>query len=489
MSSGEFTSVMFTSLLPEIGLVILAGILLVLDILWKNRPEQREKSFGWVTAGGLLILMGLSITFSQPGQNSELTWGGILRFDQAGFVFRLIFLGAAAMTALFASHYDGLKGRGEFYSLMLVSTLGMSLAASSADLIMVYLAIETTAIPLYVLSGFLLRNEKSVEAGIKYMLFGAMTSAIMLYGFSLLYGLTGTSKLYEISDLLKQQSLNPILVAGVMALIIVGLTFKISAVPFHFWAPDVYQGAPTPISGFLSTASKAAGFAVTLRILQVIFPEQTAIWSILTGVVATASMLVGNYLALAQKNIKRLLAYSSIAQAGYILIGVASGTQFGATATIYYLMAYLVTNLAAFGIVSVVEKKLGSSEISAFSGLSRRSPVLALTMLIAFLSLGGIPPFAGFFSKLLVFGSAMEAGMVWLVFVGIFNAIISLYYYLKILKVMYLDPPVENQTLSEKGLSWKVALGLCVAGILILGVWFAPWYSLAGGAATALWIY
>ncbi len=489
MGSGEFTPVMLTALLPELGLVGLALLLLGLDLLWKNKPELREKSLSWITAGGLLVIMALAVFVSQPGATDELVWGGMLRFDHSGFVFRLVFLSGAALTALFASQYTWLRGRGEFYMLLLISTLGMCLVAASADLIMLYLAIETTAIPLYILAGFLIRKQESVEAGIKYMLFGAMTSAVMLYGFSLLYGLTGSTQMYALRELLAAQGPMTGLVVGILALVMVGLTFKMSAAPFHFWAPDVYQGAPTPISGFLSTASKAAGFAASLRILQVVFADQSAAWSILIGLIAAASMLVGNYLALAQKNIKRMLAYSSIAQAGYILIGIAAATEFGASATVYYLMAYLVTNLAAFGIVSVVENVVGSDEISAFAGLSRRSPVLALAMLTAMLSLGGVPPFAGFFGKLLVFGAAVDANMIWLVVVGIFNAIISLYYYLKILKVMYLDRPADEKPLPKAAFSWQVALGVCVLGIFILGVWFAPWYSMSQGAAVSLWVY
>jgi NADH-quinone oxidoreductase subunit N len=489
MSAGEFTPQMFAALLPEMGLVILALVLMGLDLLWKYKEDLRAKSLSWITAGGLVVIMALAVFAAQPDTQGELVWGGMLRFDQAGFVFRLVFLCGAAMTALFASQYEWLRARGEFYTLLLISTLGMCLVASSADLIMLYLAIETTAIPLYVLSGFLIRKEQSVEAGIKYLLFGAMTSAIMLYGFSLLYGITGTTQMYAIRDALAGQSGMSGLLIGVMALVMVGLAFKISAAPFHFWAPDVYQGAPTPVSGFLSTASKAAGFAGALRILQVVFADQGPAWSILIAILATASMLLGNYLALAQKNMKRLLAYSSIAQAGYILIGLAAGTEFGGTATVYYLIAYLVTNLAAFGIVSVVENRTGSDEIAALSGLSRRAPALALAMLAAMLSLGGVPPFAGFFSKLLVFGAAVDAHMYWLVIVGIFNAVISLYYYLKILKVMYLDAPAEEKTVPAQGAAWKVALGICVLGIFLLGIWFAPWYSLSQGAALALWAY
>jgi NADH-quinone oxidoreductase subunit N len=488
VGSGEFSSVMFLAILPEIGLVLLAAILLILDLAWRDKSEVRNRSLGWITAAGLLVLMIAAILFSNPGSEAQSLWGNMLRFDQAGFVFRMIFLAGAALTALFASQYEWLSQRGEFFVMLLISTLGMSLMASAADLILLFLAIETTSIPLYVLAGFILRSDKSVEAGIKYLLFGAMTSAVMLYGFSLLYGFTGTTHLYELTALLKTGQVPFALLAAVMGLVLVGFAFKVSAVPFHFWAPDVYQGAPTPVAGFLSTASKAAGFVVLLRFLQVVFPEQVASWSLVIAVLATVSMLVGNYLALAQKSVKRLLAYSSIAQAGYILIGVAAGSELGAQGAIYYLMAYLVTNLAAFGIVSLVEKSTGSDDLSAFNGLSRRSPGMALAMLVAMLSLGGIPPFAGFFAKLLVFASAIEAGMVWLAMVGLFNAIIGLYYYLVVLKAIYLYSPETDQPLARPADAWRLALVVCVAGVLLLGFWFAPWFNFAQLATSAIWI-
>ncbi len=490
MGSGEFSAIMFLAILPEIGLVLLAAVLLVLDLIWRDKPNRRGKTLGWVTTIGLVALMAAAVVVSNPGEEMQLLWGNMLRFDQAGFVFRMLFLAGAALTAMFASQYEWLNQRGEFFVLLLVSTLGMSLMASAADLILLFLAVETTSIPLYVMAGFMLRSDRSVEAGIKYLLFGAMTSAVMVYGFSLLYGFSGTTNLYALTTLAQVGQVPFALLAAVLGLVLVGFAFKVSAVPFHFWAPDVYQGAPTPVAGFLSTASKAAGFAALLRVLHVAFPDQAAAWTLAIALLATISMLVGNYLALAQKSVKRLLAYSSIAQAGYILIGVAAGSPLGAQGAVYYLMAYLVTNLAAFGIVSLVEKSTGSDELSAFNGLSRRSPGLALAMLVVMLSLGGIPPFAGFFAKLLVFGSAIQSGMIWLAFVGIFNTVIGLYYYLVVLKTMYLYPPEkEERPLAKASLGWRVALLVCVAGVLLLGFWFSPWFNFAQLTSSAIWIY
>jgi NADH-quinone oxidoreductase subunit N len=486
MAAGTFTSTMLVALLPEIGLVVLAALLLVVDLVWRG---QTRSYLSWLTAAGLFIIAVLGMIFSRPSGEDVLIWGGMLRFDSAGFTFRMIFLVGAALTALYAAVTESVRLHGEFYALMLVSTLGMSLMASSADLVMLFLAIETTSIPLYALAGFILSDQKSVEAGIKYLLFGAMASAILLYGFSLLYGFTGTTQLYDLGSAISAAGLPTVLVVGVISLVLVGFSFKVSAVPFHFWAPDVYQGAPAPVAGFLSTASKAAGFAALMRVMTVAFPAQLGIWTTMIAVLATASMLVGNYLALAQKSFKRLLAYSSIAQAGYMLIGVAAGSEFGSLASTYYLIAYLVTNLAAFGVAALVEKVTGSDDLSAFAGLSRRAPALGLVMIAVMLSLGGIPPFAGFFGKILVFASAMEQGMVWLALVGIFNAIIGLYYYLNVLKIIYVNEPTEPARLPQAALGWRIALAVCVMGILVVGFWFSPFYSAAQSAAASIWMH
>ena len=475
---------MVLAILPEIGLLVLVGIVLALDLLLKHKENRAV--IGWTTAIGLVVIACLAIAFAQPGKDPSSMWGGMLRLDGSGYVFRLVFLVGACLTALFAVESDALRERGEFYLLLLVSAFGMNLMAMSADLIMLYLAIETTSIPLYVMAGFVVRDQKSVEAGIKYLLFGAMTSAVMLFGFSFLYGFTGTTNLYVLAQSLSTAGAPHMAVIAAMLLTLVGFAFKISAVPVHFWAPDVYEGAPTPVAGYLSTASKAAGFAVLMRMLMVAFSEYSPTWIFALGLVAALTMFTGNLLALAQKNIKRLLAYSSIAQAGYILIGVAAGSDFGASGAVYYLMSYLVTNLAAFGIVALASRATGSDEISSYAGLSRRSPGLALALLAALLSLGGIPPFAGFFGKLLVFGAAIQAGQIWLAVVGIINSVIGLYYYLTVMKVVYLYRSEDENKPMPASLSWKVALVVCVLGILVMGVIFAPWYNLATEAAKGL---
>jgi NADH-quinone oxidoreductase subunit N len=280
----------------------------------------------------MLVVAGLALAFARPGDSPTLILGGMLRQDWLTFVFRFIFVFGAGVTALFAMENETIGQRGEFYLLLVVATLGMDLMASSADLIMLYLAIETTSIPLYVLAGFLTRDAKSTEAGLKYLLFGALTSTVMLYGFSLIYGFSGTTQIYELANI----SIKPLLMVGVGLLVVVGFGFKIAAAPFHFWSPDVYEGAPTPVAGFLSTASKAAGFAVLMRFFTAAFTTTIPETTLLLAVLATISMVIGNFLALSQKNFKRLLAYSSIAQAGYILVGVATGVSLGMTGATFY---------------------------------------------------------------------------------------------------------------------------------------------------------
>lgn len=476
---------MFLAILPEIGIVVLALIVLFYDLAV---GEDRKRGMGWLTAGGLAVVFILALALGRPGTTSVPVWGGMLRWDWLGFTFALLFIFGAAITALFAMEVKQLAARGEFYLLLLTTTLGMCLMASSADLIMLFLAIETTSIPLYVLAGFYKTDNKSTESGFKYLLFGAMTSAVMLYGFSLLYGFTGTTDLYAITEAAQNGALPLTLAIGTLILVLVGFGFKISAVPFHFWAPDVYEGAPTPVAGFLSTASKAAGFAVLMRFLLVVYggAEVMPYWWIVVAALSVFSMTLGNALALAQKNIKRLLAYSSIAHAGYALIGVAALSQFGIAAVIFYLIAYVVTNLAAFGVVATFWRTSGSDEISDYAALSRRAPGLALVMLVAFLSLAGMPPLGGFVAKVFVFAAAVKSNFVWLAVIGVLNSIVGLYYYLIVLKVVYLYRSEDEDKPVLVTRPYGLALTVLVIGILLLGTLFAPWFDWASSAAAAL---
>ena len=480
-----FTSVAFLSILPETLILILGVTLLVVEPFWK---EERRRNLGWLTAGGLLAILVISVLVGRPG-DPTMTLGNTIRFDWLGFFFKMLFIFGAGMTALFLMDHEKVGHRGEAYLLLLASTIGMCLMASAADLIMLYLAIETTSIPLYVLAGFMLSDDRSTEAGFKYLLFGAMTSAIMLYGFSLLYGFAGTTNIYALTDAFKTGQIGDPLIFGVIILLIVGLSFKVSVVPFHFWAPDVYEGAPTPISGFLSTASKAAGFAVIARLFLVAFQGFSIDWTTAFAVLSAVTMTLGNLLALSQKNLKRMLAYSSIAHAGYAMIGIVALSKLGITSVVFYMTAYIVTNLTAFGVVMAVGRVIGTDEYEGYKGLSRRSPLLGLIMLAAFLSLAGMPPFGGFVAKVFVFAAGVQSGYVWLVIVGILNSIVGVYYYLNVLKYVYLyrlESEDEEQHPIALTRPYMIALVVLVLGVILLGTVFAPWYGFSNAAALNL---
>lgn len=476
---------MIRAILPEIGLVVLGLIVLVYDLALRG---EGKRGLGWLTAGGLAVVFLLTLIFSRPGDESVEVWGGMLRHDWLGFSFTLLFLFCAALTSLFAMEMKSLGQRGEFYFLLLVSTIGMILMASSADLIMLFLAIETTSIPLYILAGFYTLDNKSTESGFKYFLFGAMTSAVMLYGFSLIFGFTGTTDIYEITEMVITGDVSLTLALGTLILVMVGFGFKISIVPFHFWAPDVYEGAPTPVAGFLSTASKAAGFAVLMRILLTVYADPVVIpyWVIIVSALSVFSMTLGNVMAIPQKNIKRLLAYSSIAHAGYALIGVAALSELGITSVVFYMMVYVVTNLAAFGIVAAFWRISGSDQIADYAALSRRSPTLAIIVLVTFLSLAGMPPLGGFVAKFFVFAAAVKAGLVWLAIIGVLNTIVGLYYYLVVLKVVYLYRSEDEDKPVPMTRPYALALTILVVGIILLGTLFGPWAEWSARAAAAL---
>ncbi len=480
-----YTATALRSILPEVLTLGLALAILILEPFW---PEERRRNLGWLTAGGLLLILVLTAFFGRPDVPVS-TFGNTIRFDWLGFFFSFLFIFGAAITSLFLMDHQKVGRRGEVYALLLASTIGMCLMASAADLIMLYLAIETTSIPLYVLAGFMVADDRSTEAGFKYLLYGAMTSAVMLYGLSLLYGFTGTTNLYALAAALSGAEVPLATTGGLILLILVGLGFKVSLVPFHFWAPDVYEGSPTPIAGFLSTASKAAGFAAIARLFVVAFPALSVDWTAVFAVLAAITMTLGNLLALPQHNLKRLLAYSSIAHAGYAMIGIVAVSQLGIASSVFYMLAYLVTNLAAFGIVMAVSRDMDSDEYEAYRGLSRRSPWLALIMLAAFLSLAGMPPFGGFIAKVVVFAAGVRAHYTWLVVVGILNSVVGVYYYLNILKYVYLfrtkDQDEEKHPIVVSP-PQVLALLVLVGAIIVIGTVFAPWLGYANAAAANL---
>lgn len=483
------------SVVPELGLTVLAIVVLALDLYL---PESQRRNVAYVSALGMALI---AITPFLWEPDSTLYWGGMIRHDTLSQVFKVAVLLAGAVTCLIAVDTHELARKGEFYLIIIVSTLGAALMAASADLIMVFIALETTSIPLYILAGFRKGDDKSTESSMKYFLFGSFASAIMLYGFSLLYGFTGQTNLYGIADYLGSPAFgdNVIQVLVSMVFVFVGFGFKISAVPFHFWTPDVYEGAPTPVTAFVSVASKAGSFALFIRFFIAVFPVGLVIdgqviqdfWIQLVIAASIISMTLGNVLALSQRNIKRLLAYSSIAQAGYTLIGVAaiqSQTGQGVASVTFYMFMYTFTNLLAFAVVVLFAEATGSEQIADLASLNRRNPWMALAMTVALLSLGGIPPAAGFFGKFFLFNAAVEAGLEWLAIIGVLNAIVALYYYLVVIKVIYVDPSVDQDKPIPLTLTGRWVLGLMTIVVIILGVVPQAVFDWALRGATSLFV-
>lgn len=479
------------AILPEIILLLLGVFVILADVFTSDEHKRRLgliATFGLV--GTLVVVILQTHALGQLGGTAQPVLGGMLRVDAMAQLFRIMFITAAALTALMSIDFKPLKQGGEFYGLVIFATLGMGLMASANDIIMLYVALETTSISLYLLAGYLRENPRSSEAGIKYFLFGAFTSTIMLFGLSLVYGFTGQTEFSEVVTALSslgQAGVAPTVVA--LLLILVGFGFKVAAVPFHMWTPDVYEGAPTPVTAFVSVASKAAGFAVMVRVFLLVFTPVQEQWIGVVAVLAAVTMTLGNLLAIPQKNIKRMLAYSSIGQAGYILIGVASvdAEGLGVAAVLFYLAAYVATNIAAFIFVEIITNKLGSEQISDMAGFSRRSFGLSLGMMLALLSLGGVPPLAGFFGKFYIFTAAVNSGLIWLAVVGVLNAIVGLYYYLIVIKVLFVDPlEGDEEPVEDVAVTLRIGLALSIIAVLFLGIFATPWYDLARGAAQAL---
>ena len=413
--------------------------------------------------------------------------------------FKLVFLVSAALTVLLSHRYLSLEGGrpGEYYFLVLTATLGMMIMAGGIDLVTLFIGLETMAISFYILAGFLRPNRRSNEAAVKYYLLGAFSLGLLLYGMSLMYGMTGSTQLRVMAPLLAAGGGGRLLAMAVL-LVIAGLGFKIAAVPFHAWAPDVYEGAPTPITAFLSVGSKAAAFAMLLRIFFEALPAfsvgglgvmngHAVGWTSFFYVLSVLTMTVGNLAALTQTNIKRMLAYSSIAHAGYLLIGVVAATPRGVSAALVYLMVYAFMQLGAFAVVVFMRRgDVIGDELKDLSGLWVRRPSLAVAMLIFMLSLGGIPPTAGFMGKFWLFSAAIESGYIWLAVIGVLNSAVSLYYYVRIVVYMWIrqeEPGLPPVALSG---ALTTALVIAVAGTIVLGIYPRLLFDVATASAATL---
>jgi len=446
----------------EVGLGLL--LLIVFGAGLVARGEDR-RFIAWLATGGVLVLAAVAMFVAPAGP----ALGGMFAQDGLAIFAKRLFL-AATFIGLLAglSGPDRVFARraAEYHLLVLASLLGMLVLASARDLILLFLAFELMSIPLYVLAGFLKRDPGAVEASLKFFLVGSVSSAVMAYGLSFVYGATRTTDLAKIAAVSEGNSL--LTLGLVMAL--VGFAFKIAAFPFHMWVPDTYEAASTPFVAWLSVAPKAAGFVAIFRVYFEGGGERAAAWVPVAALLATVTMLAGNLMALPQQNTKRLLAYSGIAQIGYMLVGVAAASASGTAMVLFYLVAYVFGNMGAFLVVEALARAEGSEATAAFRGLAQRSPLLALAMLLFLLSLGGIPFVAGFWAKLYVFWAAAERGLYWLVLLGAILTVVALFYYLLIAKRMYIEEPERpGRVPVAPTLAWSVAL--CALGVVILGLY------------------
>ncbi|PIQ84573.1 MAG: NADH-quinone oxidoreductase subunit N [Candidatus Omnitrophica bacterium CG11_big_fil_rev_8_21_14_0_20_63_9] len=440
-------------------------VLLAADLLL---PEARKASLWLWTLAGLgicaILLAGQAIAGGHHLIQQMFLVDPFSRF------FKALFLGTAAvvvvMTRPFGRHLAGRLGA--FYLLLFTAVLGMLVLASVHDLLMLFLGLELLTFSLYIMAAYLRTEARSIEAGMKYLILGSLSSGFLVYGMALLYGFAGSTHFEAIRHAFEVGPVPPIAVAGLL-LVMAGLGFKIAAVPFHLWVPDVYEGAPTPVVALLSVGSKTAGVVALTRLLFGAAPTMAGLWTNVLAGLSAATMLYGNLGAIPQTNIKRLLGYSSIGHAGYLLMGLSAGSQSGVEAVSFYLVAYFVSNLAVFLAVTWAGEQLGSDELEQYNGLSKRSPFLAAALFIGFLSLAGVPPLAGFVGKLFVMLRAVESGRLWLVAIGAVNVAISLYYYLMVIKRMYLDAPPTSTTFRLDRLA-TVTLSLLLLGVLWLGI-------------------
>ena len=503
-------------LMPEFALTGLAFLVFALDLVL---PERSKEWLAGLSALGL-IGVGAIALLMLPGRNVEL-YGGLLAVDGFGLFFKVFFLAIGIGIIAIALEYGKarLQHRGEFYGLLLFSILGMNLMAMSRELLTAYIALELLSFSLYVMVAYGLREARSNEAGIKYIIIGALSSAVMLYGLSNVYAALGTTYFSEIAGALSSPATdNPVLWVG-LALLVVGLGFKLSAVPFHMWAPDAYEGAPLPVTAYLAIGSKAAAFALTLRLLaEAVAPaaERWADWQLVIAVLSAVTMLVGNLVALAQSNLKRLMAYSSIGHVGYTLAGIAVlGSDFAlaAKAVIFYLVVYAITNLIVFAGLASYYNNTGKDNIADLAGLADRQPFTAAVLAIGLFSLAGLPIFAGFTAKFYLFAAVADGGFLWLAVVAIFSSLVSLYYYLQVLRQIYIEPAVpesgtEGDTVAEHGgvhhdaepeqdslpvpmlprpsITLSATMGVGVLAVTWLGIYPAPLLALIEFASSAI---
>ncbi|MBT0651880.1 NADH-quinone oxidoreductase subunit N [Geomobilimonas luticola] len=462
----------FAAIMPETILSIVAMVLLLLNVFV---PGEQKAYLAYLSFIGIVVAFFSVVSgWNAPLALQEGFNGSVLQ-DNFSLFFKAIFLVSAGLAVLISDHYMAKEecNHGELYPLILFATAGMMLMASGTDLMTIFLGLEVLSVSLYVLAGFNRSDIKSNEAGLKYFLLGAFSTGFLLYGMALTYGATGTTKIAKIAAAAAMDGAlanNPMFVVG-MLLMAVGFSFKIAAAPFHMWTPDVYEGAPTPMTAFMSAGPKAAGFAAFIRVLVVAMPTLKADWSDLLWILAVLTMTVGNIIALSQNNIKRMLAYSSIAHAGYALVGFTAGNGEGTAGILFYMLSYAFMNIGAFAIIILVGKKgEPNNNVEDYAGFGVKHPVLAMVLALFLFSLAGMPPTAGFVGKFYLFSAALKSGYVWLVVIGVLNSAASVYYYLRVMVYMYMKDPVEEFDWMKLSPAVLLSITISVVGVIVPGV-------------------
>jgi len=476
----------------EISVIGLGLVLMLADLFV---PAERRRFIGYAAIAALGVLLVTSLSGNGSCGQFGTAFGGMFVNDALSLFFKQLFIVAAILVLFMAAEFSDKLAEGsvaEYYSLILFALAGMLFAASSNDFTMLFVSIELITITFYVLVSFQRSKLASLEAGVKYLILGALSSSFMVFGIALIWGTTGELNFTKLAAIAPQFADSQIFLLGVL-LVLVGLGFKIAAFPFQIWAPDVYQGAPTPTTAFLAIGSKAAGFVLLLRVLFTAVPSVTAHWANLLIVISGITILYGNLCAIPQRNLKRLLGYSSIAHAGYLLLGVAALSASGQSALMYYLAGYVFTVMAGFFVITLVMRHLATEDISGLAGLNQRSPLLAATLTIAMVSLAGIPPLAGFFGKFVLFKAVIEAaqttgnhGYYCLVFTALAGVIVSLYYYFGVIRAIYWSKNPEDLSPIELSSPAKLSIWACIAGIFWLGLFPNTVLNLAVQASAVL---
>ncbi len=469
-----FPSIAWNLISLEVLMTIALVGLIIVDIL---SPKKTEGNL--IGIFSLIALFGLIGFWLTQHDLSGSTFGGMFIMDSLAWFFKGLFLITMVFVFLMTEQFFKLSGKrsNAFYFLLWLALLGMCLIASSADFLLLFIAIEILTISLYVMTAYLKSDKHSIEAGMKYLILGSLASGFFLYGVSFLYGITHSVRFDVIQGFVSTHPMTPMMLFS-LVLIFSAVGFKIAAVPFHMWVPDVYQGAPTPVTALLAVGSKAAGFVILIRLFFGVFSAWHVEWSLVLAGLAAITMTYGNLVAMFQTNIKRLLGYSSIAHAGYLLMGVTAGSILGASAINFYLLGYLFTNLAAFLVIILFSIATKSDAIEDYAGLSRRSGILACTLLLALVSLAGMPPLAGFFGKFALLMATIKSEFLWLALVAAVNIVISLYYYLMIVKRIYVDAPINTSPIIVS-LPMRLALGVAMAGIIGIGIFQGPFLDAA----------